>query len=135
MLLTREENRVQVFPSSLRVGTVGEARNRTRKQRQGSEYAYQNQAAQHRRMRYSRPRPTEGISTDELMAVSGMPSEALRKAFFDLEDAGIASDDTALTAFVHAGVVRSSRWRLEQASALEQGLLDLLREEAPDMER
>ena len=132
VLLTREENRVQVFPSSLRVPSVGEAR--ARLQRRGVPVAYQKQLLSIVNAIFE-AEADEGISTDELMAVSGMPSEAVRKAFFDLEEAGIARDDTALTAFVHAGVERSSRWRLEQASALEQGLLDLLREEAPDMER
>ena len=130
VLLTREENRVQVFPSSLRVGSVAEARARLARH----EEAYRKRLLSIVEWILEAD-ATEGISTDELMAVSGLPSEALRKALFDLHEAGIASDDTALTAFVHAGVVRSSRWRLEQASALEQGLLDLLREEAPDMER
>ncbi len=132
VLLTREENRVQVFPSSLRVGSVGEAR--ARLQRRGVPVAYQDQLLSIVSA-IVEAEADEGISTDELMAVSGLPSEALRKALFDLEEAGIASDDTALTAYVHAGVVRSSRWRLEQAAALEQGLLHLLREAAPDIER
>ena len=130
VLLTREENRVQVFPSSLLVGSVAEARARLARH----EEAYRKRLLSIVEWILEAD-ATEGISTDELMAVSGLPSEAVRKAFFDLEEAGIARDDTALTAYVHAGVVRSSRWRLEQASALEQGLLDLLREEAPDMER
>ena len=79
--------------------------------------------------------PDEGISTDELMAASGLTSEGVRSALHDLEELGIASDDTALTAFVHTGVERSSRRRFEQAAAMEQGLIDLLREAAPDMGR
>ena len=77
----------------------------------------------------------EGISTDELMAVSGLTPEEVRKALYDLEAMGIASNDTALTAFVHAGVARGSRKRFQEAAALEQGLIDLMREKAPDMER
>ena len=77
----------------------------------------------------------EGISTDELMAASGLNSEGVRKALHDLEEVGIASDDTALTALVHAGVERSSLRRFEQAADLELALIDLLREAAPDMER
>ena len=132
VLLTREENLVQVFPSSMRVRSVAEARARLESR--------QVPVAHQKRLlsiveSILEADATEGISTDELMAVSGMPSEAVRKAFFDLEEAGIASDDTALTAYVHTGVERSSRWRLEQAAALEQGLLDVLREAAPDMER
>ena len=48
---------------------------------------------------------------------------------------GIASNDTALTAFVHAGVEHASRKRFEEAAALEQGLIGLMRVQAPDMER
>ena len=75
----------------------------------------------------------EGISTDELMAASGLTPEGVRGALHDMERLGIASNDTVLTAFVHAGVQRASRQRFEQASELERGLIDLLRETAPDM--
>ena len=75
----------------------------------------------------------EGISTDELMVESGLTSEGVRNALYDLEQLGIASNDTALTAFVHVGVERSSRARFQQAAALEKGLIDLLRLNAPDM--
>ena len=73
----------------------------------------------------------EGISTDELMAASGLTSEGVRKALHDLEEVGIASDDTALTAFVHAGVERSSLRRFQQAADLEEALIDLLRGGGP----
>ena len=132
VLLTREENRVQVFPSSLRVGSVEEAEAKLRQRGVPVEY--------HRQLlriceALIEANPDEGISTDELMAASGLNSEGVRKALHDLEEVGIASDDTALTAFVHAGVERSSRRRFEQASALEQALIDLMREASPDMER
>ena len=45
--------------------------------------------------------PDEGISTDELMAASGLTPEGVRGALYDLERLGIASNDTVLTAFVH----------------------------------
>ena len=69
------------------------------------------------------------------MTASGLTSEGVRKALHDLEGLGIASNDTALTAFVHAGVEHSSRRRLQEASELEQALIDLMREKAPDMEK
>ena len=59
----------------------------------------------------------------------------MRGALYDLERLGIASNDTVLTAFVHAGVPRASRQRFEQAAALERALIDLLRESAPDMQQ
>ena len=132
VLLTREENRVQVFPSSLRVGSVGEAQAKLEKAKVTVEYRRQLLKICETLMEAD---PDEGISTDELMAASGLTSEGVRSALHDLEELGIASDDTALTAFVHTGVERSSRRRFEQAAAIEQGLIDLLREAAPDMGR
>ena len=132
VLLTPEENRVQVFPSSLRVHSVKEVRAKL-------EGAHIAEAYRRRLLEISEALieadADEGISTDELMAASGMTSEGVRGALYDLERLGIASNDTALTAFVHTGVERASRRRFEEASALEQALIDLLRETAPDMEK
>ncbi|MDE2822802.1 MAG: RecQ family ATP-dependent DNA helicase, partial [Chloroflexota bacterium] len=132
VLLSREENVVQVFPSSLRVRTVQEARERLDRRTMAEDY-------RRRLLRIVEALfeadADEGVTTDELMAVAGLSSEGVRKALYDLEESGIASDDTALTAYVHAGVERSSRWRFEQAAALEKGLVDLLREAAPDIQR
>ncbi len=130
-LLTREENRVQVFPSSLRVGSVEEARSRLERAVITDDY---------RRRLLSIAETLidadadDGISTDELMAASGLNSEGVRGALYDLERWGIASNDTALTAFVHAGVQHSSRRRFEEAADLEQALISLMQEAAPDTE-
>lgn len=72
------------------------------------------------------------ISTDELMGVAGLTAAQLRKSFADLEALGLASNDTALTAFVHAGVQRGSRERLQTAAAMETALIAELRQLAPD---
>ncbi|MCC6472848.1 MAG: ATP-dependent helicase, partial [Burkholderiales bacterium] len=61
--------------------------------------------------------------------------ERLRRALYDLEDLGIASNDTALSAFVHAGVERSSQRRLAQSAALESALIAAMREAAPELEK
>ncbi len=131
-LLTREENRVQVFPSSLRVKSVEEARAKLEKAR--ISYAYRRQLLVISETLIEAD-ADEGISTDELMAASGLSPEGVRGALHDLERWGIASNDTALTAFVHAGVERSSRRRFEEAAALEQGLIALMRVAAPDMDK
>ena len=131
VLLTREENRVQVFPSSLRVKSIEEVR--TKLERADVTGAYRRQLLTISRALFEAG-PDEGISTDELMAAGGLSPEGVRGALYDLERLGIASNDTVLTAFVHAGVQRSSRERLEEASALEQALIELLRIEFPDME-
>ena len=131
-LLTREENRVQVFPSSLRVNSIQEAR--AKLQRVSIPDAYRRQLLSITATLIEAD-ADEGISTDELMAASGLTPEGVRRALYDMERLGIASNDTVLTAFVHTGVQRASRKRFEEAAALEQSLIALLREKAPDMER
>ena len=130
VLLTRDENRVQVFPASLRVDSVEEARSRLAK-------APMTDNHRRRLLRIAETLidadPDEGISTDELMGVSGLSAEGVRSALYDLERLGIASNDTALTAFVHAGVVRNSRKRFDEATELETALIAQMREVAPDM--
>lgn len=129
-LLTREENRVQIFPSSLKVASVEEARKKllTKKlspidQKQLLDIIDALIAAD----------SDEGISTDELMGVAGCSSTQLRRIFATLESMGLASNDTALTAFLHVGVPRSSKVRLEAAAKLETALITELRESAPDL--
>ena len=129
-LLAREENIVSVFPSSLRVGSVEEAKRRLSKAQVKA--TYRKQLLQIAEALISAD-ADEGVSTDELMGVSGLSPEAVRAALYDLERFGIASNDTALTAFVHIGVERSSRKRLEEADALETALIAHLRERAPDL--
>ena len=132
VLLTREENMVQVFPSSLRVGSVEEARAKLEKVRIADAYRRQLLTIAETLIEAD---ADEGISTDELMTASGLTPEGVRVALHDMERLGIASNDTVLTAFVHTGVQRASRQRFEQAAELERGLIDLLRETAPDMEK
>jgi ATP-dependent DNA helicase RecQ len=104
-LLSREENQVQVFPSSLRVASVDEARQRlARASLQGD---YQRQLLALVEALIGAP-ADEGLSTDELMGVTGLGSEKLRTALHDLERLGIASNDTALTAYLQVGVEHSS---------------------------
>jgi ATP-dependent DNA helicase RecQ len=129
-LVTRSENRVQMFPSSLRIGSIDEAR--ARLARQPMSDAYQRQMLRLVESLIGAD-ADDGLSTDELMLASGMNPEQLRQALFDLERLGIASNDAAITAFVHAGVARASTERLDAAAALESALIDLMREEAPDL--
>ena len=130
VLLTREENRVQVFPSSLRVDSVEEARRRLSKKQIAHDYRKRLLSIAEMLIDAD---PDEGISTDELMGVSGLSAEGVRGAMYDLDKLGIASNDTALTAYVHAGVVRSSEKRFSEATELETNLIALMRETAPDI--
>lgn len=128
-LLSREENRVQVFPASLLVRDLEHAKT----------ILDQAEITEARRLKLlnivrhiiNAPKE-EGISTDVLSGASGLPGPALRKALTDLEALGIANDDTNITIFVHVGVEDRSRVRLEEASRLEADLISELREEAPD---
>lgn len=130
-LLTREENRVQVFPSALRVQRLEEAETilsaaeitGTRRQ----------QLLDIVRHLMNAP-PDQGISTDELTGVSGLTGGGLNKALSDLEALGIARNDVAVTVFIHVGVEGQSSQRLAQASRLEEALIALMREAAPDIE-
>ena len=132
VLLTREENRVQVFPSSLRVSSVEEAR--AKLENQPMAVVARRQLLAIAEMLIDAD-PDEGISTDELMGVSGLSAEGVRAALYDLERLGIASNDTALTAFVHAGVERSSRKRFDEAASLETALIEHLRHADPDLSK
>ena len=128
-LLRREENRVQVFPASLLIRNLDQAKaildqaeiQDTRRRRLLSIVRHIINAP-----------PEEGISTDVLAGASGLPGPALRKALTDLEALGIATDDTNITIYIHFGVENASRARFEEASKLEADLVSQLREEAPD---
>ena len=128
-LLKREENFVQIFPSSLRVDSAEAARKRLAGAAINDTYRRQLQRIAETLIDAG---ADEGVTTDELMGVSRLGSEAVRAALYDLERLGIASNDTALTAFVHAGVERASLKRLEEAVALEIALIAHMRETAPD---
>jgi len=130
-LLSREENRVQVFPSSLRITTLEEAEKKLLKVRITGEYRRQLLNTVEALITAD---ADEGISTDELMGSCGLTAEGVRRALYDLERVGIASNDTVLTAFVHAGVERSSQKRLQEAAALETALIDALRIAAPELD-
>ncbi len=129
-LLSREQNRVQVFPSSLRVSSMDGVKTRLARARITDTHRRNLLRVAEALMEAN---ADEGISTDDLMMAAGLTSEGVRNALNDLEHFGIASNDTTLTAFVHTGVKRASRRRFEEAAQLEQALIDLLREIDPDM--
>ena len=131
-LLTREENRVQVFPSSLRIKSLEEARTKLARHPMTDAYRRQLLAVTARLIDAD---PDNGISTDELLGVSGLRAEEVRGVLYDLERLGIASNDTVLTAFVHTWVERSSQKRFEEAESLETALIDHLRQAAPDLSK
>ena len=122
---------MQIFPSSLRVSSVEEAKKILNGKRIGDPSRGRLLAIVEALIDAD---PDEGISTDMLMAAIGLSPEQVRGALYDLEKCGIASNDTVLTAYVHAGVRNHSRQRFTQAAGVEEKLLNLMREMAPEME-
>ena len=129
-LLTREENRVSVFPSSLRVSTVDDAQARLDT---GDLDEGQQKALLAIVKALIDADPDDGISTDDLMGVAGLGSDKLRAALHDLEHRGLSTNDTVVTAFVHVGVRRPSHRRLTEATGMEEALIGLMQEAAPDL--
>ena len=131
VLLKREENRTRVFPSCLRIRTLKEAEKIIAKADMTESYRLKLRSLVESLINAP---SDQGISTDELCGISGFSSGQMRKALNDLETLGIASNDTAITIFVHLGVEDSSERRLLEANSLEKDLIEKLREFAPDLE-
>lgn len=128
-LVSREENRVQIFPSSLLVRTLDEAALRLSKP--DITEARRKQLLNIVRHIMNTP-ADQGISTDELTGVSGLTHRGLTKAMADLEILGLARNDIAITVQVHVGIENASRARFSSAVALERTLISTMRELAPD---
>ncbi|MDO9637291.1 MAG: RecQ family ATP-dependent DNA helicase [Pseudotabrizicola sp.] len=128
-LVSREENRVQVFASSLMVRTLEEAAARLE----------QAQITNARRKQLldivchlMNTAPDQGVSTDELTEVAGLTHRALAKAMADLETLGLARNAIAITVQIHVGIENASRQRFAAARSLEGALIGTMREMAPD---
>nr|WP_245319109.1 ATP-dependent helicase [Mesorhizobium temperatum] len=130
-LLSREENRVQVFPSCLRIRNLEEVEAILAKA--AITGTRRKQLLDITRHLMNAP-PDHGISTDELVGISGLTGGMLNKAMADLEALGIARNDVVVTIFVHVAVEGHSQQRLAQAARLETALITLMREAAPDAE-
>lgn len=130
-LLSREENLVQVFPSSLRIRSVEEAAViLERAQITGVRRTQLLDLVRH----VMNAQADAGVSTDELTGACGLSGRALHRAFADLEALGIASNDTGITVYVHLGVEDASARRLDHAARMEADLIALMQEAVPDAE-
>lgn len=130
MLLEREENRVSVYPSSFNVATFAEASELIEE----SNFDSINRKRLRRLVLHIMNSPSDqGISTDELCNVAGCTPAQVRKALYDLESLGISRNDTVVTVFVHMRIEDSSKNRLDTFCSMENDLIGLLRECAPDM--
>lgn len=129
-LLRREENRIQIYPSSLKIRTMTEAEAILRSAKIRDDYRTNLRNLVQCLMT---AKPAESLSTDDLCGASGFKSSELRKAFHDLERYGIASNDTKVTIYLNIGIEDSSSKRLQRATGLEHELIRTLRELAPDL--
>ena len=129
-ILSRHENEVTVFPASLQIQSMEEARRRIFSL-DDADYSYKQQLVQIVR-RLVNADSDEGITTDELSGITGLTSEGIRNAMTELARIGLVSNDAILTAYVHRGVQRPSRERLTRSSAMEEDLITLMQEQAPD---
>lgn len=127
-LVAREENRYQIFPSTLRTPDLQQADVRLA----GIPMPYRGQLRAIVSLLIQAD-PAEGVTTDELMGVSLLSSSSVARAMYDLERLGIVSNDSVFTALVHVGVENASPKRLEAATAMEVALINVLREIAPDL--
>ncbi len=130
-LLKREENFVQVFPSSLIVNSLDAAKEKLK----GAKLTKENETTLLKIVEYLiNASADKGITTDDLMCLTGLRPEKVRKAIWNLEKLGILNNDMELTAFVHSGIARSSKKRIEEAISLENSLIEHMRELSPDMD-
>ena len=129
-ILSRHENEVNVFPASLQVSDMDEARRRVYALR-GLDNSYRAQLLQIVR-RLMNAASDEGITTDELSGITGLTMEGVRSALTLLAGLGLVSNDMILTVYVHQGVQRPSRDRFALAAGMEEALVRLMQELAPD---
>lgn len=130
--LKRNENATRVFPASLRVASLQEAKDRIEK-------ANLPVGAQQKFIAVAtalfRSETPEGLSTDELMLDAGIRPEECFRIVHQLAKLGILVNDLGLTVRLLRGVRGASMSRLEFLCAMERELLELMAEHAPDADQ
>lgn len=126
-LLERHENHTRVFPGSLLVGSLDEAREHLRQKlpADGDIEPYLRLLAV-----LIQADDDEGLSTDDLMLATGRDSRAVRTMLRELDAWRLLSNDTELG--VTLARDPDSVTRLDALARIEDALLATLREEAPD---
>lgn len=128
-LIERNENRTQVFSASLKVPSMEEA----------ARILAAADLAGGARQRYVAVvgyllnlDDDQAISTDEMTQVLGLSVDECITALRGLEKLKILSNDLSISCWLRKGIADASRDRLLRVLQLEQALLALMREEAPD---
>ena len=126
-LLSRHENHTPVFPGSLRVRTLDEAEARLRRL-----LGPDADARPYLRLLSTlmQARDDEGVSTDELMRVTGRASAQVQHMLRELDRWQLLSNDTEIG--VTLCTAPGTPERLDALHRLEDALVSRLREAAPD---
>lgn len=130
--LKRNENATKVFPASLRVASLEEAKDRIDKANLSVSVQQRFLAVATALFRSDTP---EGLSTDELMLDAGIRPEECFRIVHQLAKLGILVNDLGLTVRLMHRVRGASTSRLEFLCAMEKQLLELLTEHAPDADQ
>jgi ATP-dependent DNA helicase RecQ len=129
-LLTREENHVRVFPGSLRVVSLDEAKALLADKLKAVADPGPYLAILAELLNAS---DDTGISTDDLMLATGQSAQKVQQLLQDLNDFQLLSNDQEIGVQFYRDP--DTRQRLADLAKLERALLDNLREAAPDADR
>ncbi|GHT94813.1 helicase [Betaproteobacteria bacterium] len=129
-LLERHENHTRVFPGSLLVASLDEARERLR-HKPGKETDLEPYVQILSAL--IQAKDDEGLSTDELMLATGKDSHTLQTMLRDLDQWGLLSNDTEIGVTFYQKPDTAER--LDALARIEDALLANLREAAPDADR
>ncbi|MBL0391588.1 RecQ family ATP-dependent DNA helicase [Ramlibacter monticola] len=127
--LRRNENNTRVFPASLRVVSLDEAIQRIEKAQLAGAARARYVAVATTLFRSADP---AGVSTDELMLDSGIEPQECFRILHQLEALGIITNDLGVSVRLAKGVKGAADKALERLNVLEQELLALMAQEAPD---
>ena len=131
-LVEREVNVVNVFPASMRVKTAGSARKKLEEAREGGRLKIEKTAFERVCLLAKiilESDPDEGITTDNLSALTGLDARGLRGAFRAFQKFGIARNEMQITAYIAVGVKDASAERLKACAERENALIDVLEHE------
>lgn len=78
--------------------------------------------------------PKELLNTDNLSQITGIEPQVLLSTLCSMREAGIINHDMNMTAYVHKGVVDSTRKRFNQFRVIEKAVLSLMAEESHEMD-
>ncbi|AMK77544.1 MULTISPECIES: RecQ family ATP-dependent DNA helicase [Methylomonas] len=129
-LLERQENHTRVFPGSLQVASIDEARVLLQK-KLGPNADIEPYIALLSQLFYSED--DEGISTDDLMLATGRNSHEVQSMLRELDRFKLVSNDTEIGVTLYRDPDTVDR--LADLRKLEDALIASLREAAPDADR